>query len=100
MACLFHTGFACGRLLSQIEEIEETIRSKNKARERGKEREEGDTGSKDAAGGGGKGQRDEDEDDDYYDRCGGQAAFSSEMDARDVFRQISAASLPAAVGRG
>lgn len=53
-------------LLPQIEEIEETIRSKNQARERGKEREEGDTGKEKA--GGGKEERDGDEGDDYYDR--------------------------------
>lgn len=53
-------------LLSQIEEIEETIRSKNKARERGKEKEEGSPG-KDKSGGG-EGQGDGDEDDGYYDR--------------------------------
>lgn len=56
---------------NQIEEIEETIRSKNQARERGKDAE-GDGKS----GGGGGGKDDEsgaaagmgDEDDDYYDR--------------------------------
>lgn len=53
-------------LRPQIEEIEETIRSKNRARELGKEREEGDGGKEKA--GGGKEEGDADEDDDYYDR--------------------------------
>ncbi len=56
--------------MSQIEEIEETIRSKNKARERGKELEEGGAGAE--KGGGGKGGKraaeDSEENDDYYDR--------------------------------
>lgn len=56
--------------MGQIEEIEETIRSKNKARERGKEGEEGKAaGDKDADGGaGGKATGVGEEDDDYYDR--------------------------------
>ncbi|CAM9250797.1 unnamed protein product [Scytosiphon promiscuus] len=58
----------------QIEEIEETIRSKNKARERSKEGEE-------VEGGGGKGAKesaeDGEEDDDYYDRTAPVVPVSS-----------------------
>ncbi|CAN0371863.1 unnamed protein product, partial [Ectocarpus sp. 13 AM-2016] len=52
----------------QIEEIEETIRSKNKARERGKEGGEGGAGDEEGGSKGARGTEDGEEDDDYYDR--------------------------------
>ncbi|CAM9243574.1 unnamed protein product, partial [Ectocarpus sp. 12 AP-2014] len=53
--------------LTKIEEIEETIRSKNKARERGKEGGEGGAGGEEGGRKAGRGTEDG-EDDDYYDR--------------------------------
>lgn len=52
---------------AQIEEIEETIRSKNKARERGKDLEDGvGKGAGEEKGGGAA--EDDEEQDDFYDR--------------------------------
>lgn len=65
----------------KIEDIEETIRSKNKARERGSE-EGGKDDAKDDDGGNVAGVGDED--DDYYDRCGTGDCF-----ARPIDRSIS-----------
>ncbi|CAM9682849.1 unnamed protein product [Ectocarpus fasciculatus] len=54
--------------LTKIEEIEETIRSKNKARERGKEGGEGGAGGEEGGGKAGRNTEGGEEDDDYYDR--------------------------------
>ncbi|CBN74145.1 conserved unknown protein [Ectocarpus siliculosus] len=70
--------------LTKIEEIEETIRSKNKARERGKEGGEGGSGGEEGGRKAGRGTEDGEEDDDYYDRTAPVVPTSSGTSKSDL----------------